>query len=211
MHDVDHYFDAIDENRIRRARELSEIKHRFAARTEQSAFGIDAKAIVMLAYAHWEGFYNDCVRSYLAFLKAKGGRVRDSGWLMLMGAFASELQALQDRNHSHVARRQFVERMRNVLDCGFEHFRADVIEARSNLDYEKLAGNCLIMDFDVAAFQQHRIWIDKQLVQWRHEVAHGDLPDLSGLDLAEHVDRASLVMLLLADRFQEAMLQRLER
>lgn len=173
--------------------------------------GINAKAVVVLSYAHWEGFYNDCVRSYLAFLKAKGGRIRDSSWMMLAGAFADELQALQDRNHSHNARRQFIERMKDILECGFEAFRADVIEARSNLNFEKLVGNCLIMNFDITGFQRHRIWIDKQLVKWRHEVAHGALPDLSGLDMAEHIDRASEVMLLLADRFQEAMLEQLER
>jgi HEPN superfamily RiboL-PSP-like protein len=56
--------------------------------------------------------------------------------------------------------------------------------------------------------QRFRLKLDKELVQWRHSVAHGDQPDLSTLDISDHIDFASHLLLVLADEFQAAMLQR---
>lgn len=207
MPDIDHFFDEIDNNRSRRVRELSEIKRRFLR--DSDPLGIGSKAVVVLTYAHWEGFYNDCVKSYVEFLRANGGRMRDSDWMMLAGALMGEFQSLYDKNHSHQARREFVENIRSVLDCGYDRFHSEVVQARSNLDFCKLQGNYHILSFDITNLQRYRLKIDHEIVSWRHQVAHGDQPDLSQLDIARHVDLVSALLLIVADQFQEAMLARL--
>ena len=73
MLDIDIYFDEIDIARVRRAKELSEIQRSFGALLSSDLLGIACKAVVVLAYANWEGFYNECVRTYLNFLREKGG------------------------------------------------------------------------------------------------------------------------------------------
>ncbi|MBA3727461.1 MAG: hypothetical protein H0W86_13770 [Armatimonadetes bacterium] len=72
MPDIDRYFEEIDNARIRRARELSEIKRKFSADKSPAPAGVNTKATVVLTYANWEGFYNECVRSYVQFLKERG-------------------------------------------------------------------------------------------------------------------------------------------
>jgi hypothetical protein len=207
MPDIERFFDDIDNNRSRRARELSEIKKRFS--DGMDSFGIGSKAVVVLTYAHWEGFYNDCVKSYVDFLKANGGRIRDNDWMMLSGALIGEFQSLYDRKHSHEARGDFVKNLRALIDCEYNRFESEVIEARSNLDFCKLKGNYRILSFDVAPLQRYRLKIDREIVAWRHQVAHGDQPDLSKLDIGEHIDLVAILLLTVADQFQEAMLARL--
>jgi hypothetical protein len=56
MPDLDQYFDEIDVARIRRARELSEIKRRFSTDRVADPAGVNSKATVVLTYANWEGF-----------------------------------------------------------------------------------------------------------------------------------------------------------
>ena len=89
MPNIDLFFDEIDNNRARRIRELSEIKQRFSG--DSDPLGIGSKAVVVLTYAHWEGFYNDCVKSYVDFLRENGGLMRDIDWMMLAGALVDKI------------------------------------------------------------------------------------------------------------------------
>jgi hypothetical protein len=209
MPDIDRYFDEIDAARVRRARELSEIKRKFGAADDQDTAGVNSKAAVVLTYANWEGFYNECVRAYVRFLTERGGKVRETDWRLLVGAFASDFESLRAKNHSAMAKRQFVANLKARLECGFDSFDPTTVEARSNLNFERLSENYVVLNFDLESLHRFRIRLDKELVGWRHSVAHGDSPDLSALDIAGHVDFAALLLIAIADRFQYAMLERI--
>lgn len=208
MPDCDRFLDMIDVSRTRRAKELSDIKTRFGRKLDDDRSYLYSKATVVLAYANWEGFYNDCVRTYVEFLRATGKKVRETDWLLLVGAFASDFASLRDKNHSPKARLEFVSNLKTRLECAFDAFDRTTIEAKSNLDFSRLSFTFQLMSFDLAPLQPFRIRLDKELVGWRHGVAHGDSPDLSAMDIADHVDFTSKLLLAVADRFQEAMLQR---
>lgn len=51
--------------------------------------------------------------------------------------------------------------------------------------------------------------MDKELVGWRHGVAHGNAPELTELDVDSHADFAADLLLLVSDTFQEAILDTL--
>jgi hypothetical protein len=208
MSDLSEFLDEIDIQRILRARELSEIKSRFATGSIRDVFHVQSKAVVVLSYAHWEGFYNDCVGTYLRLLRSLRLNVRDVEWMMLAGVISGELARLADRNHSPDARCDFVESLRTRLGENFDGFDANVILARSNLDFARLKQNFRILQFDLNKFQSRRIKLDKELVGWRHQVAHGGSPDLSAMDMAAHLDFAADLLLTLSDGFQDAMTAR---
>jgi len=195
----------IDSNRVRRARELSDIKTQFSGSRVNSAYGIHSKAIIVLAYAHWEGFYNDSVNYYIQHLVEAQTRVADAGWSLLCGVLRSEFQSLRDRYHSPEAKLQFVDSLKEISERGFDNFDKTVILSKSNLDFSKLRHNFNILGFDITPFQQHRLRIDNELVKWRHQVAHGDSPDLSAVDLDNHIAFTQKAMLLLADTFQSSI------
>ena len=208
MPDIEIYFDEIDIARVRRVKQLSEIKRSFGALLSSDPLGIASKAVVVLTYANWEGFYYECVRTYLNFLREKGGRVRDSDWMLLLSAFHADFESMRDRNHSFKSRQQFVENLKVRLDCGFDALDATVVEARSNLDFTRLTQNYLLLNFDPTSIESSRNRLDKELVGWRHAVAHGDSPDLTAMDVSAHVEFVSKLLILVSDRFQCSMLDR---
>ncbi len=181
----------------------------FVAASAADPLAISSKAVVVLTYANWEGFYNECVEIFLDFLVEVGAKVADAGWLMLIGALSAEFDALRSRNHSTDARKDFMVQLKNRLACGFDIFDRNVVLARSNLNFSRLSSNLTLFDFDFSVFQRSRIRLDKELVGWRHGVAHGNVPDLSELDVSNHVDFAANLMLAVSDLFQNAILVRL--
>jgi hypothetical protein len=209
MPSVDRYFDAIDAARIRRVKELSEIKRQFGADRDGDPTSVKSKAAVVLTYANWEGFYNECVDVYVGFLTERGGKVCETDWMLLVGAFNADFESLRSRNHSLDARHQFVANLKTRMECGFDVFDRSTIQARSNLDYKCLSQNYFVMNFELSPLQRFRIRLDKELVGWRHSVAHGDSPDLSALDIADHVDFTAGLLGIVADCFQYAILNRM--
>ncbi len=210
MAEAEKFFDAIDAARIQRVKELSEVKRMFVRASAADPLSISSKAVVVLTYATWEGFYNECVSIYLDFLDEVGTKVADAGWLMLIGALSAEFDALRSWNYSTDARRDFVAQLKDRLACQFNTFDRSVVLARSNLDCARLTSNFRLLAFDFSVLQRSRIRLDKELVGWRHGVAHGDSPDLSAMNVSDHVGFASQLMLTVSDLFQNAILGRLK-
>lgn len=208
MPKLEDHFDEIDLSRTRRIRELSEIKRAFCGPVGDDPLDVRSRALVVLSYAAWEGFYNECVETYCGFLAAEGRRIVELSWNMLVGALRPELDALRDRRHSSAARLEFVEGLKTGMARDCHEFDRTVVMARSNLDFDKLRHNFKILDLDIGPIQKYRNKIDRELVGWRHRVAHGDSPQLSNMDGAKHMSLVGDVMALVADAFQEAMLRR---
>ena len=99
--------------------------------------------------------------------------------MLLLSAFHSDFESMRDRNHSFKSRQQFVENLKERLDCGFDALDPTVVEARTNLDFARLTQNYLLLNFDPTSIESSRNRLDKELVGWRHAVAHGDSPDLT--------------------------------
>ena len=206
MPTLEQYLDEIDSSRAHRIQELSEIKRIFGASLDADPFEVRSKALVVLSYAVWEGFYNECVEIYCRFLEEQGKRIADVSWNMLVGALAADFEALRARNHSGSAQLEFVRNLQAKIPCGFESFDKSVLKAKSSLDFDKLRQNFGVLDFEIESMQMYRNRIDKELVGWRHRVAHGDSPGLLTLDAARHISFVGDVMAIVADSFQGAML-----
>ena len=184
------------------------MKRSFSSSIDPNLTTVHSKAAVVLCYAVWEGFYNECVTEYIAFLKETGGKVRKTDWMLLLGVISSDLESLRARNHSEMAKFTFVKDLKARIESGFDKVDANHVSARSNLNFDRIRLNYDILSFDLSRLQQYRIRLNKELVGWRNSVAHGGEPDLSGLDIAEHVDFTSELLIVLADAFQEGMLKR---
>lgn len=207
MSNISHFLEEMDSVRLRRAKELSEIKVRMGELVAVAQFGLHSKSVIVLSYAHWEGFYNDCISIYTDFMKDSGKSVSDLSWPMLIGLLQPDLQRLRDRNHSHQAAVEFAARFQQVIGSDFSKFDKEVVSSRSNLDFKKLKENFEILGFDHQPFLRWRLKIDNELVRWRHGVAHGDEPDLSTMDIKEHVGFTQHLLLMLSDVFQSEMLK----
>ena len=164
MPTLEYYLDEIDLSRTHRIRELSEIKRIFDASSGDDPLEVRSRALVVLSYAVWEGFYNECVGIYCGFLAEQGKNVADVSWNMLVGALSADFNALQARNHSDAAKREFVEGLKVRISSGFDAFDQSVLRARSSLDFKKLRNNFGILEFEIEPIQVYRNKIDKELV-----------------------------------------------
>ena len=209
MPELEQYFDRLDAERVSRAKELTAIRRSFDSSGDPSLTPVHSKATVVLCYAVWEGFYNECVNEYFLFLKDRGGKVRRTDWMLLLGAISADLDSLRDRDHSDLARFDFVQDLKRRVECGFDEVDSMHVRARSNLNFDRIKLNYNILSFNLTPIQQYRIRLDKELVGWRNAVAHGEEPDLSGLDIEKHVDFTSNLLIVVADAFQEGMLDRI--
>ena len=97
MNDVIKNIEKIDALRLRRAKELSELKVRMTEAGKNSKYGVHSKAVIVLVYANWEGFYNECVHCFIDALKSGGKKVSDISWPLLVGALKPNLQRLRDK------------------------------------------------------------------------------------------------------------------
>ena len=209
MPEAETYFDSIDIARVRRARELSEVKRWFSNNLTDDPLIIASKSAVVLSYAAWEGFFNECVHSYIDFLREENIKVVDAGWMMLVGSLSGEFDSLRSRNNSSSSRQEFVRNLEQKLQADFVDFDRSVVLARSNLDFSKISSNYALLGLDISPLQILRLRIDKEVVGWRHGVAHGSAPDLNAMDVSAHIDFVANLLLTIADTFQLAIVDRL--
>ncbi len=167
-----------------------------------------SKSAIVLSYAHWEGFYNECAKTYLKFLDRLNKPLSTIDWSLLLGLLNSSFDSLRDKNHSIEAKHEFVENLKNTIKHGAKHYDTNVLLARSNLNFEKIKINFLIMSFKLDKLHKYRLKIDNEVVGWRHGIAHGNDPDLSLLDLEKHLDLIRDLLLVVADIFQDEIVNR---
>lgn len=204
---IEHFFDELDSVRIARARELTELKSFARSELVDARKGLLTKSVIVLSYAHWEGFYNECVAQYVKLLTARGDLVKDIEWRLLVGVIRGSLDGLRDSNFSDKSKVIFIDNLKDELEADFTQFHRLEVEAKSNLNFEKLRKNFELLNFNIDVFQPSRLRIDKELVGWRHSIAHGDDPDLSEMDATNHIEFALKQMMELADIFQWKMLE----
>lgn len=208
MIDLSVYSDEIDSSRSRRARELSAIGGLIKDSDVSDAEKIAVeKAVLMLCYANWEGFFTDCVSTYWKFLRDRGGRIRDTNWMLLLGAISPDLDSLRQNNHTRNARRDFVKNLRQRLDSEFENIDEKFIIPSSNLNYKQILYSYDLLGFDPSNLQEFRLRLDHHLVGWRNVVAHGNDLDLSTFDISSHIQFTSKLLICISDSFQMAILK----
>lgn len=210
MLDVDKYWDRIDSERYRRVRELSEIRRFCSSSPASDPESVGSRAAVVLCYAAWEGFYNECITNYLSFMSSLDGKIRDTNWMLLLGAIGADLDSLRDRHHSDDARFDFVRRLETLVEATFSDVDKTHLGRRSIVNFERVRYGYNIFGFDLMELQQHRLRLDRELVAWRNGVAHGVAPDLSALDISRHVHFTRELLATVSDDFQNGMLRYFE-
>jgi len=158
------------------------------------------KSLIVSCYAHWEGFYNDCANAFLDAASSSGRAAREISPRLLVGVFSKNFARLRDMNHSRKAQRDFVDQLN--LNEGFSTFDKSCVLARSNLNFEALSYNYTLIGMDVGHIQPFRLKLDKEIVGYRHELAHGGEIDMAEVDMASHVAVVDGIMRIVAGDFQ---------
>ncbi|WP_461474371.1 MAE_28990/MAE_18760 family HEPN-like nuclease [Pararhodobacter aggregans] len=147
--------------------------------------------------------FNFCVDLYIDAVNDAGKEIVQLNSALLACEIEPYLMSLRDRNFRIEARPDFARQVFALSDYKKIISDHSILKSASNLDFNRLR-NCLnALDVDERRLLPHRNFIMHELVKWRHQVAHGDDPDLSAADLINHSHRAEELLIIVLEIFSD--------
>lgn len=197
----DQYLAELDADRIWRVKEISNFRSLIANQTADHFRECLGRAAVVMAYSHWEGYWSECVKAYIAYLSKRYPRPVLVNRNFIVGMISSHFDRLRNRNFSDLAKKEFVDGFFAAVKGDFLSLTTNEFSPRSNLNFERLKSCAAYLDFDISPFQPYRNRIDHELVRWRHEIAHGGLPPINHGNMDDHLDFSEQLTRLIQDLF----------
>lgn len=200
------FFARLDRDRIWRIRELSDLRLLHGNARSNREKEVASRSIVVLSYAHWEGYCSSCAGALVDYLESKKTPYSAIPPAMLLGAMSAAFDRYRDTADNLNSRRKLIVEFQKAIIGDVQKFDRRVILPRSNLNFERLKFIHEVIDVDISPFQKHRIKIDKELVAWRHLVAHGEMFVLDADNAESHTLLCEELMFLTKSTFESAFL-----
>lgn len=146
------------------------------------------KTLIVILYAHFEGFFKDCLEGYVKYLNSLNLKIGDFNDFLIAAALSREFSSFEDMNRkckelttvppaedflhkfhrrkelSRIFTSRYLEKILRIND--------NVINTKSNLKYWVFQENFYILGLDDSDFKNYQKNIDR-LVNLRNSVAHG--------------------------------------
>jgi HEPN superfamily protein len=144
---------------------------------------------VALLYAHWEGYIKEACEAYLEYISVRRLRYQEICDELVITVLLGLLRRVDAGDA--VAHESLLELVRRPDIARVRMPRRDsVVNTKSNLRYEVLAGLCSKLGLAQSEFVTRKSLINRSLCDARNEIAHGKLyfPDAGGFaDLQKRV------------------------
>lgn len=166
--------DSLDGNLTSRIRELSDLKQaiRDASNLNRAVL---LKAVVALAYAHWEGFVKFSAQKYFEYITIRRLQFSSMHPQIYANSFLIRLNAFSNSKPSLEEKLQLISDILNSHEKRFSFINPDLINTGSNLKSDTLREICLICGIDYEKkFSDKKTFIDLILLKRRNSIAHGD-------------------------------------
>lgn len=181
----------IVEDRTWRIREITDLRS-LAGKADKQMQRVLLRATVTISYAHWEGYVRFCARKYMEHISLRKFKFSDLERQFWRNRFLPRLALLSRTNTSLQERCDLVESILTVGDERFSGASEELINTRSNLNFQVFSDICLVCAVDTDRFLDNETFIDKILLRRRNAIAHGedtfieveDLPDMSDKTIA---------------------------
>lgn len=196
----------LSDDRLWRVRELSDLRVLHKKASSKREREATSRSIIVLSYAHWEGYCSNCASTFVDYLEEKKVPYNLLPANMFLGAMSAALDSYRDKADNLNSRHQLIKVFQDRNGGFIEKFDRRVILPRSNLNFERLDFIHQIIGADLKPFQRHRLQIDKELVAWRHLVAHGEMFTLDDSKATSHTHFCEELMFLTKDCFETAIL-----
>jgi hypothetical protein len=190
----------LDEELTWRLEELRFFKNRLGEFRRDEERERYRRAMVVMLYAHVEGFWKAAFTIYVKAINKTGLRCSDAVEALVAAAFTEALEALADggrksdyfrhsapddaKLHRFSRQQEFVSRIDEFVSQTVVIEPDDVVDTESNLKPVVIRKNLFRLGFQHDAFKEHEGTVD-WLLNWRNQIAHG--ATRSGLT-AEHYE-----------------------
>lgn len=176
-----------------RVRELSDLKSAIRAADSVSNHVL-VRALIVLGYAHWEGYVRNCATRYFEHLTLRKKPFLDYERQIYINSFLGRLDALYQSRSSVQNRCALINEILNGLDRRFSDIDQNLIDTRSNINVDVIKDICLICGIESKYFEDKRVFIDLILLKRRNAIAHGQQELISEVDIDEFVSDVLSIM-----------------
>lgn len=131
------------------------------------------RAIVMMGYAHWEGYVRTCANRYFEYLTLRRMPYSILERQIYVNGFLGRLDEL---HRAHVGLNDRCKLINEILDGLGERFSyvdPDLVNTKSNLSTDVMVDICVICGVDSSHFEASREFLDRLLLKRRNAIAHG--------------------------------------
>lgn len=180
-----------------RRRELSDLKSAVRA-ADVIARPVLLRALVAMAYAHWEGFVRISATKYFTHLTLKKRPYVELDVQFYKNSFLVRLDTFFRSRSTTGESCRFIALILASQDLRFSFINSQLIDTKSNLNTDVINDLCLVCAFDHQFFEDNRFFIDVSLLKKRNAIAHGQD---EGIEVGE-VDAYVGTTLALLDHFK---------
>lgn len=182
-----------------RLREISDLKS--ATKTADAvARPALLRAIVTIAYAHWEGHVRFAARKYLTHIALRKLTFSALRVQFLKNDFLPRLGVISQKS---------LEERGNLIDAvlaagtdRFSRVNEDLVNTKANLNSEVLADICRVCDINPAVFTGSETFIDVILLKRRNSIAHGEDAFIDIMELDDVTDGTIALMRKFSNELQ---------
>lgn len=220
MRSAEDVFEEIENDRALREREMRLIEN-IAARSEiESERNMLRRSLILLTYAHLEGFCKFALLAYTSAVNAFALTCREAATPLVAATLNKVFAALRDVNSKHrefvrelpndrelhlLAReRIFIESFENILNWKIE-LSDQLVDTRSNLNSAILKKNLYQLGLAYPVVERHRGNINK-LLGIRNAIAHGDALKIpTEKEIEDYTSAAFEIMLFVQQEVYNAL------
>ncbi|WP_443113527.1 MAE_28990/MAE_18760 family HEPN-like nuclease [Herbaspirillum seropedicae] len=163
----------IVEDRTWRMREIADLKSAIK-RGDAQLQKVLLRALVAICYAHWEGYVKFSARKYMEFVSLRRFPYSELNKQFFKNLFLPHLAALSSSKTSVSDRCDLIEEILTRSNQRYSQVNEDLINTKSNLNFEVFKDICLVCNLPADAFNDHGTFIDVSLLKRRNSIAHGE-------------------------------------
>ncbi|PRH84578.1 hypothetical protein C5L14_25585 [Labrys okinawensis] len=174
----------ITEDRNWRMKEISDLKSAIR-QGDGRAKRVLLRALVTICYAHWEGYVRFAAKKYLEHIALRKFQYSQLGPQFFKNFFLPRLALATTSKLSITERCSLVEEILNSSDRRFSRVNDDLINTKSNLNFDVFSDICIVCSVPIEPFLDWKTFIDVVLLKRRNAIAHGEETLIAVDDLDE--------------------------
>lgn len=168
------------------------------------------KSLVVMLYAHFEGFFKDCMEIYIKYVNSSARLLKDFNDSIIAASLSREFSSFEDMNRKckeltspppsedylHKFHRR--KELTITFNSNYLHkqirIKENVINTKSNLSYDVFQANMFILGLDYNKFDSEKTNINR-LVNLRNSIAHGSQKDPIEFHELEELEKNILLLM----------------
>ncbi len=169
--------DLLNEDLAWRKKELTNLRNNIRTSPEKR-LPTNLRAGTVLLYAHWEGFIKKAAESYLIYVSGKRLRLNELSGCFLALAVKQKMDEFETTLKSTKHSKFLTFILGSLNERANIVVTANSIRTYSNLNFSNLIEVLTTIGIDCRSFELKKQLIDSQLLNYRNNIAHGQVLDL---------------------------------